>query len=421
LVIKPVQNFSGIVRIPGDKSVAHRAIILSAIAQGTAKITGAPLGTDVLATVDCVSRLGAKVENKDGALLITGTDKNLKSGQKLYAGASATTMRLLMGLLSGAGISAVLDGTESLRRRPVEKLVAPLVNLGAKITATNGFAPVNIKSSRIAGGKVIFSEESNTAKTALMLAGLYSKNGITICDGTMAGDSSELLFSSMSADIERGPEYVTVRPSRLKSVNIKIPGDISCAAYYIVAATVIPDSHIVLKNVGMNPARTAIVNAVNSCGGRVTMLNKKSVSGEKTADLLVEYSPSLKPFDIDKEQSARLINELPVLAVMACFAPGRSRISCGPAARRAKTDRIESVVSALRAMGARISTEGDDIVVDGGGILNGGAVLDPEGDHRIAMTMAVAAAASLEGADILTPEVVNMGYPGFFEEFLRKA
>ena len=418
--IRPFKNLSGVIRLPGDKAVTHRAVILSGIAQGTAKITNALMGTDCLATIDCMARLGAKIDTRGGILTVTGADMKLRSGLKLYCGNSGTTLKLLTGLLAGAGVSAQIDGEDALRKRPLAGFIEAFNGMGAKITsAGGGVAPLVFKPAPLKGCEIFFSGGVKL-KTALMLAGLFAKGGITLYEDNMAGDHSEILFEEMSADIERGPGRLTVRPSRLKSVNINIPGDISSAAYFIAAATLIPDSHVLLRKVGINPARTAIIDAVNSCGGKVTVMNTGFTGGEKTADLLAEYSPGIRPFNITGEIAPGLLDEFPILAVMACFAVGRSRLSGGETLRHKDGDRIESTVNALKSMGARIYSEGGDIVIDGGGVLNGGAVIDPGGDHRIAMSMAVAAAASLEGAEILTPEVVNASYPGFFEEFILR-
>jgi len=419
MLIKPLKNFSGIVQLPGDKAITLRAIILSSVAQGAARVSNASTGTDCLAAIDCMARLGAKIKAQGSMLTITGVDKNLKSDRKLYVSGSGATLKLLTGLLAGAGVSAVIDGNESLRKRPMFQFIEPFLDLGAKITTKNGYAPISIKPTAFNRTEIFLHDGGALEKAALMLAGLTAKDGLTIYDESLEGSHTEIMLSEMSADIERGPGRVMVRPSPLKSIDIDVPGDISYAVYFIVAATVISGSHILLKKVGINPTRAAIIDVINSCGGSITVLNPDMSGGEKTADLLVDYSPRIKPFNITAGLTPRLLNEIPALAVMACFTLGRSRISSCGELRNKESDRLESIVSVLREMGARIKADGDDIVVDGGGVLNGGAVLDPKGDHRIAMAMAVAAAASLEGAKILTPEVVNKGYPGFFEEFIE--
>lgn len=416
--VKPITSINGVITPPGDKSVTHRAVMLNAMAEGRATIKNALLGEDCRSTIRCMRALGAEIETDGTTVSVIGT-KKLKSGQKLDVGNSGTTLRLLTGLLSGRRITAELDGDESIRKRPMGRVIDPLTLMGARISSNDGKTPVKIKSASLKGIRYEMPVASAQIKSAILFAGLSASGETVVVEPAACRNHSEIMLSAMSADIAVKGNEIRVRPSVLKSVDVNVPNDISSAAYPMVLATCLEGSGIVLKNIGINPTRRAVIDIINAHGGRITKLNARTTSGERVADLLVE-SAVLRPFDLGGEVIPNIIDEIPVLAVMAAMTRGDSVIRDAQELKVKESNRIVTTVNALRAMGVSAEATEDGMIIHGSGVIMGGAVIDPHMDHRIAMSMAVAAAMSAEGAEIMDDEVVNVSYPGFYTDVIKQ-
>ncbi len=419
MTIKPLKRISGAFDLPGDKSITHRAIMFNAIAEGEAKVHNALLGEDCLATIDCMRKLGAKIDITDDVVTVTGA-KKIKNSQELYVGNSGTTMRLLAGLLCGFGVSAELDGDESIRKRPMNRIIEPLTQMGAKITANEGnFAPLKIKGSTLKGIEYTMPVASAQVKSALILAGINADTPTTIIEPVKTRNHTELMLASQSADIKIRKNKTTVHKSSLKSVDVYVPGDISSAAYFMVLATILQGSGIVLKNVGVNPTRTGIIDIIKLCGGKITMLNRRRTGEEPVADMLIQSTNNLKPFVIGGDMIPRLIDEIPILAVLACFADGMSIIKDAKELKIKESNRIDSTVDMLEKMGARIQATEDGMIINGTGALMGGIEIDAGLDHRLAMSAAIAGAVSLDGVKIKNAQVADVSFPDFYKIFER--
>lgn len=419
MTIKPLKRISGAFDLPGDKSITHRAIMFNAVAEGEAKVYNALLGEDCLATIDCMRKLGAKIEVDNDTVTVIGA-KRIKSGQELYVGNSGTTMRLLAGLLCGLGVSAELDGDESIRKRPMNRIIEPLSLMGAKIISREGgFAPLKIKSSDLKGIEYTMPVASAQVKSSLLLAGLNADTPTTIIEPVKTRNHTELMLAAQSADIKIRKNKISISKSSLKSVDVNVPGDISSAAYLMVLTTILKDSCIVLKNVGVNPTRTGILDVIKLSGGRITMLNRRRTGEEPVADMLIQSTDNLKPFVIGGDMIPRLIDEIPILAVLACFADGTSIIKDAKELKVKESNRIDSTVNMLKSLGARIEATEDGMIIHGTGVIMGGKEIDAGLDHRIAMSAAIAGAVSLDGVTIKNAQIADVSYPGFYKIFER--
>lgn len=418
--IEPLSSINGAFDIPADKSITHRAVMFNAIAEGEARVYNPLLGEDCLATIDCMRKLGARIELEENNTIYVKGAKKLKSGVDLYVGNSGTTMRLLSGILCGAGISATLDGDASIRKRPMGRVIEPLAMMGAKISGENGnFAPLKIKSSNIHGIEYTLPVASAQVKSAILLAGLYSDTPTIINEKVRSRNHTELMLASQSANIKYSKNKIIISRSTLKSVDVTVPGDISSAAYLMVLGAILENSSVVLKNIGVNPTRTGILDILKLCGARITILNRRSSGEEPIADILLQTSPNLKPFVIGGDMVPRLVDELPVLAVLACFIKGESVIKDAAELKVKESNRIDTTVNALKKMGADIEATEDGMIIRGKGVLMGGATINAELDHRLAMSMAIAGAASVDGVEIENAEIANVSYPNFYEIFER--
>lgn len=411
--IKPLKKFDKIVTPAPDKSITHRAVMLNAVAEGRAVIKNALLGEDCLSTINCMRALGARIEIQGDTVTVEGASE-LKSPAFLDVGNSGTTMRLLSGLLAGREGEFVLDGDSSIRRRPMKRIIEPLSAMNADISGADGMrAPLKIVGKKLSGISYDMPVASAQVKSAILLAGLYADGATSVHEKTPSRNHTELMLKAMGADIRAADGFATVKKSRLKAVDVVVPGDISSAAYPMTLAACLAGARAVIKNVGVNPTRTGILSVFEQCGACFTLSGERC-GAEKSADITVNYSPDMRPFNVSGELMPYLIDEIPALAVLACFIKGSSVISGAEELRVKESDRIETVVNSLKSMGADIEATDDGMIINGGKGLNGGAVIDPKGDHRIAMALSVAAALSRRGAIILDPECAFVSYPGFY-------
>ncbi len=423
LVLEKVNKLKGNIFVPGDKSISHRSLVLGSIAQGETRVYNLLNSLDCLRTLECMQALGVKIElDEDNSVNVKG--KGLDGLQEakgiLDVGNSGTTIRLLIGLLSGQNFYSVLNGDNSIRKRPMKRVVQPLRLMGADIWGREDghFAPLSIKGSKLNPFQYTLPVASAQVKSALLLAGLYATGETVIREPLSTRDHTERMLEIMRADIKISPPEIKIKGGKeLKSTEIFIPGDISSAAYFIAAASILRDSQIIIKQVGANPTRTGIIEVLKKMGAKIDILNYQIKSNEPQADLMIEYS-KLKGVEIKKENVPFLIDELPLIAVVATQAQGKTVISGARELRVKETDRIKAIVSELKKMGADIEEREDGFAVNGPTRLQG-AVCESYNDHRIAMSLAVAALLAEGKTVIKTSECIDISFPGF-ENTLQK-
>lgn len=427
---KAAAALTGSLDVPGDKSISHRAVMLSALGTGTTRVHNFLQGADCISTIECFRALGVHIEagRKRGEIAVTGRGLRglLPSSdpQELYTGNSGTTTRILCGILSPQPFTTILSGDESISRRPMRRVIEPLSLMGADITSLrhSGCAPLRISGAPLHGITWRSPVASAQVKSALLCAGLYADSPTTIIEPALSRDHTERMLSSMGASVETKREadgfHITIAPAdRLKAeAEITVPGDISSAAYFIVAALLVPGSELLLRGAGINPTRSGILTALRAMGGDITQLNERESGGEPVCDLLIRHSP-LHGCDIGGDMIPTLIDEIPILAVAAACAEGTTVIRDAAELRVKETDRIAAVAKALQAMGCRVHAEADQMVIEGRADRPlRGAAISCRNDHRIAMSFAVAALTA-EGETVLDNEhCVAISYPDFFKD-----
>lgn len=411
--ILPRRTFCGEFQIPGDKSITHRAVMFNAAARGKAEITGALLGEDCLSTAACMRALGAKVEVKGGTVLVQGTETFRDAD--LYCGNSGTTMRLLMGLAAGRGINARFTGDPSLSNRPMERVAAPLRLLGAEIATENGKPPVQVRAARLAGTYVKIPVASAQVKSAVLLAGLGAEGDTTVEEPIRSRDHTERMLAAMGADVRTVGNAVTVSPCTLRAQDVAVPADISSAAYFMALGALLGET--LCKNVGVNPTRTGILQVFSQMNVQYSLENQRTVCGEPVADIRVKKS-ALKGVKLARGIVPSLIDELPLIAVLCAFAEGESVISGAEELRVKESDRIRTTAEMINGIGGDCTPLADGFAIRGRESLAGGNINSYK-DHRIAMSGAVALAASGRGGEIADAECVDISFPGFYGMLAR--
>ena len=408
--VRPSRRLEGEIRVPGDKSISHRALILGSIASGRSLLRGLSPGADVQSTMRCVGELGADF---DGSTLEGCGLRGLrKASGPLDCGNSGTTMRLLAGLLAAQEFESVLTGDESLSRRPMDRVVGPLWEMGARAT----WPPLRVGGETpLHGITYTMPVPSAQVKSALLLAGLFAEGSTSVIEPVKTRDHTELMLRAMGASLDVDGLRVQVEPAdRLEPMDLDIPGDVSAAAFWIVAAGLIHGSRVLMEGVGVNPTRTAFINLLMGCGFQVKFSDSRFVGGEPVADLEASAGATLRPIRVEKDAAAEMIDELPVLAVAATQIPGRSVISGAAELRLKESNRIEAMEEGLSAMGADITSVEDGWVINGPRHLEGARV-SSRGDHRVAMALAVASLIADGKAEIDGAECVEISYPEFFD------
>lgn len=414
-VVQRADGLRGTVTVPGDKSIAHRALIFGAMARGEQRIIGLPDSEDVASTAACLRTLGCSVSRSpDGSVRVRAGE--WQTGREIFAGNSGTTARLLSGLIAGKGLDCTIDGDASLRSRPMARIADPLTQMGARIeTSAGGCLPMCIRSDELRGITYRPAVASAQVKSAILIAGLFADGITTVIEKAPTRDHTETMLRAMGVSIERRDLAVSVKGGgQLEAVEVQVPGDISSAAFFLVAASLVPRSEVVLRGTGVNPTRAGALNVLKEMGADITHENAVSLAGEPIADLLVRSS-RLRAVDIGGAVIPTLIDELPILAVAATQADGVTIVSGAEELRHKESDRISATVGNLRHLGADIEERPDGFVVRGPCRLKGNRV-DSAGDHRIAMAMAVAALVAEGETEIASSEAVAISYPGFFEE-----
>lgn len=420
--IQRSNGLKGKVKIPGDKSISHRAVMLGALAKGTTKITDFLQGADCLSTMECFRRMGIQIQNTSGEVLVHGQGLHglAAPSDLLNVGNSGTTIRLLSGILAPQPFSATLTGDASIQKRPMKRVMEPLSQMGAKIESLsgNGCAPLRISGTPLKGIHYKTPVASAQVKSCILFAGMYTDGATTVTEPVLSRDHSERMLEHFGARLTREGTAVTIQPEpQLAAREIPVPGDISSAAYFIAAAALVPHSEILIRNVGINPTRSGMLEVCRAMGADIQYLNERDDSGEPTADLLVRSS-SLKGTVIEGAIIPALIDELPVLAVMAAFAKGETIIRNAEELKVKESDRIAVMVENLSAMGADITGTPDGMIIRGGPALHG-AEIHTYKDHRIAMSFAVAALAAEGTTHIEDADCVNISYPDFYGDLQR--
>lgn len=418
MIFTKVNSLKGEVSIPGDKSISHRAVMFGSLAEGTTEVTNFLQGADCLSTISCFRKLGIEIENTSQRILIHGKGLHglTEPSDTLDTGNSGTTTRLISGILAGQRFTTVLNGDASIQTRPMKRIMTPLSMMGADITSLKGndCAPLRIYGSQLHGIAYTSPVASAQVKSCILLAGLYADAPTSVTEPVLSRNHTELMLAGFGAHVTSSGTTATIEPEPdLNGMKIEVPGDISSAAYFLAAGLMIPNSEIMIKNVGINPTRDGILRVAKEMGGDITILNEKNSGGEPTCDLLVRSS-SLKGVTIGGEIIPTLIDEIPMIAVMACFAEGITTIKDAQELKVKESNRIDTVVTNLKAMGAHIEATDDGMIIEGGYPLHG-AVIDSHLDHRIAMSFAVGALGAdgettIEGADC-----VKISYPEFYQ------
>lgn len=419
-----VKGLSGEITVPGDKSISHRSIMLGALAKGTTEVYGFLQGADCLSSIDCFRKMGVIIENtgNDGIVIIQGRGLRglVSPSETLDVGNSGTTTRLMSGILAAQTFTSRVNGDASIQKRPMGRIMTPLSMMGADITSenNNGCAPLIIHGKKLRGINYQSPVASAQVKSAVLFAGLYADGETSVTEPAVSRNHTELMFKEFGVDIETEGKTVTVKPAtELYARQVYVPGDISSAAYFIVAGLITPNSCITIKNVGINPTRDGIIRVCQMMGADIEVSEHEGRTEEPTADITVRTS-TLKGCTIGGEIIPTLIDELPVIAILACFADGTTIIKDAEELKVKESNRIDVVVNNLRAMGADVQATDDGMIINGGKELHG-AVIDSRLDHRIAMSFAVAAMNSDGETEILGSECVDISYPAFYRDMER--
>lgn len=412
---KPLQ---GEINIPGDKSISHRAVMIGAISEGTTEVTNFLQGADCLSTISCFQKMGIEIENTPEKITIHGKGLHGLSAptEILDCGNSGTTTRLISGILSGQDFSSTLTGDASIQKRPMLRIMKPLREMGANIQSIkdNNCAPLEIKGSILQGISYQSPIASAQVKSAILLAGLYANGTTSVTEPYVSRNHSEIMLSHFGAKLEIKDTTVTIHPNPvLTGQKVEVPGDISSAAYFIAAGLLVPGSKLLLKNVGINPTRDGILRVAKEMGGNIEILNERTACGEPVADLLVSYS-ALHGITIGGEIIPTLIDEIPIIAIMAAFAEGTTIIKDAAELKVKESDRIAVMVDNLTAMGCDIEGTDDGMIIHGGKPLHG-ATIETKKDHRIAMSFAIADLMAEGTTTLLDKDCVDISFPTFYQ------
>ena len=419
-------NLQGELKVPGDKSISHRSLIIGSMAQGETFIKGFLHSEDPLSTADCLRKLGVNIpeikENESFSFKGLGIDRFNEPKEILNCGNSGTTMRLLMGLLAGQkGKNFVLTGDTSLRERPMGRVSKPLSMMGATFLGReNGKkAPISIGGSQLKGCVIGTPVASAQVKSAILLAGLNASGTTSVIEPASSRDHTERMLKAFGADINIRGEFgrnVVIKPGKtLIGQKILIPGDISSAAFWMIAASIVPNSEVLIKDIGLNPTRTGILNVMDLMGCNYEIVEKSIIAGEPIGSINVKTANNLRPFSIAGDILPKLIDEIPILTVAACFCQGVSEIKDAKELRVKETDRLKVMARQLRKFGAKISEKEDGLIINGESQFNS-AEVDSETDHRVSMSLAIASLLAKGSSRIFRADASNVSYPTFWED-----
>ena len=415
--IKEAKKLRGEITVPGDKSISHRGIMLGSLAEGDTHLHGFLEGADCLSSIACFQKMGIEIERDGSNVTIHG--KGLHGLHQpdgiLDAGNSGTTTRLMSGILAGQDFSSTITGDDSLRTRPMKRVITPLSEMGAGIDSDNGCLPMTVTGGHLHGIDYISPVASAQVKSCVLFAGLYADGKTSVTEPAISRNHTELMLRGFGASVKTDEEkhYVEVEPEPvLHGQDIIVPGDISSAAYFLVAGLICEDADILIKNVNINHTRAGILKVIEDMGGNISYIDRRTVSGEEVADIEVKSS-SLHGTTVEGDIIPALIDELPVIAVMAAYASGQTVIKDAAELKVKESDRIAVVTENLKAMGCDITATDDGYIINGGRPLHG-ASIKTYADHRIAMSFAIAALNAAGETTLDDPTCVNISYPDFF-------
>lgn len=414
--IAKIKRAYGEITVPGDKSISHRGVFLGSLAEGMTEINGFLSGADCLSTIDCFRKMGIHIELNVGKVTVYGKGLHglSRPSDTLYTGNSGTTTRLLCGILAGQSFDSVITGDASICKRPMKRVAEPLSRMGALIEGD--YCPLRITGTQLHGMDYRMTVASAQVKTAILLAGLYADSPTVIHETEKSRNHTELMLKTMGADINESGRDITITPAHeLFAQKIDVPGDISSAAFFMVLGAIMPNSLITVKNVGINPTRTGIIDVMRDMGADITIENIHSSAGEDAADITVKTS-SLKGTVIGGEIIPRLIDELPIIAAAALFADGETVIKDAQELKVKETNRITAVVNEFKKCGADITETDDGMIIKGQKPLHG-ADFCSYGDHRMAMSLTVLAQLADGASTLDDAKCVEISYPKFFEDF----
>lgn len=418
MVIQKIKKAVGQIKVPGDKSISHRAVMLGSLASGVTEISGFLKGADCLSTIDCFRKMGIDIDINGENVTVHGNGLRglIKPDEMLYTGNSGTTTRLLCGILAGQNFNTSITGDASIQKRPMGRVVKPLSMMGAKIE--NEYCPLYITGTKLHGIAYKMPVASAQVKTAIILAGLYSDGETVIHEIEKSRDHTELMLSAMGADLTVDNLDITVKPTNdLTAVNVDVPGDISSAAFFLVLGAIMPNSQITVTNVGINPTRTGIIDVLKDMGADITLENVHTSAGETVADITVRSS-SLKGTTVGGDIIPRLIDELPIIAVAAVFADGQTVIKDAQELKVKETNRIRAVVDEFNKCGIDITETDDGMIINGGNGIHG-ADFKTYGDHRMAMSLTVLAQLADGESTLDDSDCACVSYPTFFDDFYK--
>ncbi|WP_163100989.1 3-phosphoshikimate 1-carboxyvinyltransferase [Peribacillus alkalitolerans] len=412
-------RLKGEIQVPGDKSISHRSIMLGSIAEGKTTVSNFLPGADCLSTISCFSQMGIVIDRNGDSVTIHGKGVNglQEPEQLLDVGNSGTTIRLIMGILAGQSFFSVLAGDESIARRPMVRTVTPLREMGAVIDGRmeGKRTPISIRGGNLTPITYELPVASAQVKSCVLLAGLFSKGTTTVIEKEKTRDHTERMLAKFGVNVEIEGQKISIEGEQtLKGTHINVPGDISSAAFFLVAGALVENSEVRLNNVGINPTRSGIIDVLKEMGADLEIHSyNENVKEEPVADLIIRTS-SLKGTEINGSLIPRLIDEIPIIALLATQAEGKTIISDAKELRVKETDRIQTVVEELSKLGADIEATEDGMIINGKTPLNGGSV-NSRGDHRIGMMLSVAALLCKENVELEDSEAINVSYPNFFE------
>lgn len=418
MVIQKIKKAAGQIKVPGDKSISHRAVMLGSLANGVTEISGFLKGADCLSTIDCFRKMGIDIDINGENVTVHGNGlRGLKKpDEMLYTGNSGTTTRLLCGILAGQNFDTSITGDASIQKRPMGRVVKPLSMMGAKIE--NEYCPLYITGTKLHGIDYKMPVASAQVKTAIILAGLYADGETVIHEIEKSRDHTELMLSAMGADLTVDNLDITVKPTNdLTAVNVDVPGDISSAAFFLVLGAIMPNSQITVTNVGINPTRTGIIDVLKDMGADITLENVHTSAGETVANITVRSS-SLKGTTVGGDIIPRLIDELPIIAVAAVFADGQTVIKDAQELKVKETNRIRAVVDEFNKCGIDITETDDGMIINGGKSIHG-ADFKTYGDHRMAMSLTVLAQLADGESTLDDSDCACVSYPTFFDDFYK--
>lgn len=417
MLIQPFSHLKGTMTIPADKSISHRSVMFGSLALGTTTIHNFLMGDDCLSTISCFRQLGVPIEVDGNTVTVHGKGLYGLTAPEgiLDCGNSGTTVRLISGILAGQSFTSTLTGDASIQKRPMKRIIAPLSEMGADFEAKeNNFCPMTIKPHTLKGITYHSPVASAQVKSAILLAGLYAEGPTTVSEPYISRDHTERMLTSFGATLTREGTEVSISPCKeLYARTITIPGDISSAAFFMVAGLITPDTELIIQNVGINPTRRGVLDVLLQMGGDITCFNEQVVGGEPVCDLKVRTS-KLHGVTVEGATIPTLIDEIPALAVAAAFAEGTTTIKDASELRVKECDRIEALYSELSKMGAHITPMEDGLIIEGGYPLHG-ATLESFHDHRIAMALTIAASNASTPSELNHPECVSISFPDFFD------